>query len=98
FGDARSFLFSCPIDRHGDGLEALERKKRFDRYPKVARDFHRELQARLVVATLEVTNRLIVHPDRLGQLPPRHASLGAKNSYSVMEVQSKATILDWHCH
>jgi hypothetical protein len=50
----------------------------------MARDLQREFQAGFVVAAFEVTNRLIVDSDRLGQLPPGNAALCAKNSYSVV--------------
>jgi hypothetical protein len=50
----------------------------------MSRDLQSEFQARLVVATFEITNGLVVDLDCIGQLPARYALLGAKDSDSVM--------------
>src|SRR5688572_21240226 len=79
-----SFIFSCALERHGNGFEALEGEEHLDSHPKMPRDLQGELQAGFVVTAFEITNCLVIDPDRFGQLPPRQASLRAKNRYAVM--------------
>src|SRR5450631_797098 len=84
FYDWASFIFSCALERHGNGFEALEREEHFDNHPKMTRDLQGQLQAWLVVAAFKITNCLIVDADRFGQLPPRYALLCAKDRNSVV--------------
>src|SRR5262245_27876385 len=84
FCDRASFTFSCALERHGNGFEAIQREKHLDGHPKVTRDLQGELQARLVVAAFEITDGLIVDPDRISQLPPGDAALRTKNSNSIV--------------
>ena len=74
-----SFIFSCALERHGNGFETIERKEHLDGYVKMTRDLQGELQAGFVVAAFEITNRLVVHSDRFGQLPPGYTALCTKN-------------------
>src|SRR5882724_2201648 len=83
FGDACSFIFSCALERHGNGFEALEGEEHLDSHPKMTRDLQGEFQAWFVVAAFEITNGLVIDADRVSQLPPRYALLGAKNRNSV---------------
>src|ERR1700686_554942 len=82
--DWASFTFSCALKSHGNGFEAIEREKHFDSHPKMTRDLQGELQAWLVVAAFEITNCLIVDPDRFGQLPSGYAALRTENRNSIV--------------
>src|SRR5882724_6380463 len=88
FGDACSFIFSCALERHGNGFEALEREQHLDSHPKMTRDLQGEFQTWFVVAAFEITNCLIIDPDRFGQLSPGYALLRTKNRYSVVYTQA----------
>jgi hypothetical protein len=79
FYDRASFAFSCALERHGNGFEALKREEHLDSYAKMTRDLQGEFQTWFVVAAFEITNRLIVDPDRVSQLPPGYAALCTKN-------------------
>jgi hypothetical protein len=73
-----SFFLSCAPKRHGDGFEPLEREKHLDANAKVLGNFHGQLQAWLVIATLEIANGLVIDPDGFGQFAPGRASFRAK--------------------
>jgi hypothetical protein len=83
-----SLSVSCALERHGNGFEALEGEEHLDSHPKMTRDLQGELQAGFVVAAFEITNGLIIDPDRFSQLPPGQAALRTENSYSVMQAQA----------
>src|SRR5277367_721724 len=79
FHARNSFILSCAPERHRNGFESLEREKHLDRHPEIARDPEGQFQARFVIATFEITDRLIVDPYRFGQLPPGYATFRTKD-------------------
>ncbi len=66
------------------GSKRSNEKKHLDSHFKMTRDLQGEFQAWLVVAAFEITDGLIVDPDRFGQLPSRYAVLSAKKRNSVI--------------
>lgn len=57
----------------------------FNRDLEVLRDLQREVEARAVLATLEVADRLIVNANRVGELPTRDSPLGAEHGNPVVD-------------
>src|SRR5690606_38446953 len=62
-----------------DPGERLGREHDLDRHLEVRGDAKREVEARRVLAPLEVADRLVVHAERLGELAAAHLALGAQH-------------------
>ena len=76
-----------PAGAPGSGsivLETAKGKEQLDRHVEVRRDLHREFEAGLVIAALEIADRLIVDADRLGQLAPGHAALSPEHGNAIV--------------
>ena len=76
--------YSCTLERHGNGFEAIEREQHLDSHSKMTRDLQCELQTGLVVAAFEIADGLVVDADRFGQLLPGYPALCAKDGDSVI--------------
>src|ERR1700722_10567568 len=79
-----SFIFSCALERHGNGFEALKGEEHLDSHPKMTRDLQGEFQAGFVVAAFEITDGLVIDTHRVCQLAPRDTLLRTKNRDSVI--------------
>jgi len=69
-----------------DRFEGTKGKEQLDRHVEIGRDLHRKLEAGLVVAALEIADRLVVHAHRIGQLTAGDAALSPKNSDAIIQV------------
>src|SRR6185437_5205832 len=65
--------------------EWLGGEDHFYRYLEVLGDAQRQVQARAVLAALEVADRLVVHPERVGQLAPGDPALGPQHGDPVVD-------------
>src|ERR1700754_417387 len=76
-----------------DARERLEREHDLDRDAEELGDPQRELEARVVLAALEVADGLVVHTQRVGKLAPRDALLGPQRRDAVVDGVAQCT----HC-
>jgi hypothetical protein len=79
---------SSPGWGSADGTDAGERaggEDHLDRHLEVLRDPEREVQAGAVLATLEVAHGLVVHTERVGELPAGDPALGAQHRDPVVD-------------
>jgi hypothetical protein len=65
--------------------ERLGGKDHLDRDLEVRGDLQREVQARAVLAALQVANRLVVHAERVGQFAPGDPALGPQHGDPVID-------------
>jgi DNA-binding NarL/FixJ family response regulator len=69
---------------HAEARERLGREDHLNRHLEVGGDAQRQVQAGAVLAAFQVTHRLVVHAEGLGQLPPRDAALRAQHRDPVV--------------
>jgi len=89
----------------GSGRRAADPRKRIggehhlDRHLEVLRDPQRQVQAGAVLAALQVADGLVVHAERLGELPPGDPALRAQHRDPVVDhlahlsLRAKASLL-----
>src|SRR5262249_23529321 len=70
------------------GAEPGERrrgKNDLDGDAEILGDTQREVEAGAVLAALQVADRLVMHAERLGELPPRYPAFGAEHRDAVVD-------------
>src|SRR3954470_19318624 len=65
--------------------ERLQREHGFDRHVEEPRDPEREVQARGVLAALEVDDGLVVDPERLGEVRSRQAAVRPEKRQPIVD-------------
>ena len=68
-----------------DARERRGGEDQFYGHLEIFGDLEREIEARTVLAPLQVAYPLIVDPERLGELAPRDAPLCAQHRYAVVD-------------
>jgi hypothetical protein len=74
------------IDGRAERGERLEGENRFNWECEELAEPEGELEAGAVVAPLQIPDRLIVHPNRGGQVLPRQTALGSKNPEPIVNL------------
>src|ERR1700730_5715051 len=80
-------LRTVAVQRRAHRGERGSREDRVEREPEVFRDLHGEIEAWVVLAALQVTDRLVIDPQRLGERSSGKAALRPKYRDAVVDLR-----------